>query len=276
MQTLSNDRIRTTVRQHYGEAVKKGTNCCGSGAASASSCCTTQPVTGGVSDGSRCFTYPEEDVRGLPQGSYLALGCGNPVALGEINRGETVLDLGSGAGVDCFLASRQVGEEGHVIGVDMTPEMLSKARENAVKGGCGNVEFRLGEIEHLPVADASVDVVISNCVINLSPDKPRVLSEIYRVLKPGGRLAVADMIAQAPLPAETLGNTELYCACIAGAAPVEDLRTMLTGTGFHEVKIRLKGDAQESEGCSCAGATPADLVQPALVTAVKPIDAQRP
>ncbi len=270
MKELRNDRILTMVRQHYGEVSKGGTSCCDSG--SASSCCNTQPVAGGVSEDSRCFAYPEEDVRSLPQGSYLALGCGNPVTLGEIKPGETVLDLGSGAGVDCFLASKQVGAEGHVIGVDMTTEMLSKARENAVKGGYENVEFRLGEIEHLPVADSSVDVVISNCVINLSPDKPRVLSEIYRVLKPGGRLAVADMIAQAPLPEEMLGNPELYCACIAGAAAVEDLEASLNSTGFHGVKILFKGEAEDSADAERDGSSPADQVKSALVQAVKPVD----
>ncbi len=181
--------------------------------------------------------YSREQMTAVPEGANLGLGCGNPVALASLRPGETVLDLGSGAGFDCFLAAQAVGDAGRVIGVDMTPEMLGKARENARKGGYGNVEFRLGEIEHLPVADASVDIIISNCVINLSPDKPQVFAEAYRVLRPGGRLTVSDIVLLKPLPPGLANSVAAYVGCLAGASLKEDYLGMLRRAGFADVQV---------------------------------------
>jgi SAM-dependent methyltransferase len=173
------------------------------------------------------------------------LGCGNPRAIASLNTGESVLDLGSGAGFDCFLAAQEVGETGRVIGVDMTPEMVEKARENADENGSGNVEFRLGEIEHLPVADGSVDVIISNCVVNLSPNKPRVFEEAFRVLRPGGRLAISDVVLTAAVPHEVRADPESVASCVAGASTIDRLETMLTDAGFEAVAVSPKDDRDE-------------------------------
>ncbi len=200
MQKFSAEEIRTSVRDRYGAVANKQGSECGC----ASSCST--PALG----------YTAEELSAAPEGANLGLGCGNPQAIAALKPGETVLDLGSGGGFDCFLAARAVGESGKVIGVDMTHEMVALARANAAKASLGNVEFRLGEIEHLPVADASVDVIISNCVINLSPDKPQVFREAFRVLKSGGRLAVSDMVASGRLPDELRGDLASYSACVAG------------------------------------------------------------
>lgn len=175
----------------------------------------------------------------------MGLGCGNPIAIAQLKPGETVLDLGSGGGFDCFLAARKVGPSGRVIGVDMTPDMISAARRNALKDGFENVEFRLGEIEALPVADAVVDVILSNCVINLSPDKPAVFREAFRVLKKGGRLSIADIVATKPMPEEIRTDFAAYTSCLAGAALVEDLRAMIKDAGFTEVNITLKENTRE-------------------------------
>ena len=180
----------------------------------------------------------------MPEGANLGLGCGNPQAIVALKAGETVLDLGSGAGFDCFLAAKQVGETGQVIGVDMTPEMIARARKNAAKAETKNIEFRLGEIEHLPVADDSVHVIISNCVINLSPDKRAVYSEAFRVLKPGGRLAISDVVAMAPLPDDVRNDVALHTACVAGAATIADLELILTETGFEDIRIRPKDQSR--------------------------------
>jgi SAM-dependent methyltransferase len=182
--------------------------------------------------------YSEEDLTAAPEGANLGLGCGNPVALASLRPGETVLDLGSGPGFDCFLAAKRVGKEGRVIGVDMTPEMLMRARENARKGRYTNVEFRLGEIEHLPVADNSVDVIISNCVINLSPDKPQVFREAFRVLKPGGRLMVSDTVLLKPLPDFILRSVDAYVGCISGAMRRQEYIETIEAAGFREVQIQ--------------------------------------
>jgi len=189
--------------------------------------------------------YSEADSKSVPEGADLGLGCGNPLAIASLKEGETVLDLGSGAGFDCFLASRAVGAKGRVIGVDMTSEMIAKARKNAQSGGYENVEFRLGEVEHLPLADGSVDIIISNCVINLSPDKRSVISEAFRALKSGGRLAISDIVATKPLPSAIRGDLELLSGCMAGATPVEDLRTHLLGAGFVNVSISEKVGSRE-------------------------------
>jgi SAM-dependent methyltransferase len=188
-------------------------------------------------DASLAMGYSAEDVAGVPEGANLGLGCGNPQAIAGLRPGEVVLDLGSGGGFDCFLASKKVGVSGRVLGVDMTPAMVSKARANAEKAGSENIEFRLGEIEALPVADASVDVIISNCVINLSPDKARVFREAHRVLKPGGRLAVSDVVAFADMPESVRKDMELYSGCIAGASPIKELEAMLKAAGFEDVQV---------------------------------------
>jgi arsenite methyltransferase len=208
----------------------------------------------GSGDGSCCeesgtaaeeLGYSDDDVAAVAAGADLGLGCGNPKAFADVAPGETVLDLGSGAGFDCFLAAREVGESGRVIGVDMTPAMIERARENARKNDVGTVEFRLGEIEHLPVADASVDVVISNCVINLSPEKPQVFAEAFRALVPGGRLAVSDVVMTAPIPGEIREDPDSLVACVSGASTVEALEGMLADAGFVDVEVAPKDDSAE-------------------------------
>ena len=200
----------------------------------------------------------------------MGLGCGNPVALASLKTGETVVDLGCGGGFDCFLASKEVGETGKVIGVDMTPEMIKKARENAEKTGVGNIEFRLGEIEHLPVADNSADIIMSNCVINLSPDKLRVYRDAFRVLKPGGRLAISDIVAIAPLPDEIQKNLALLTACIGGAATIEDTEQMLKEAGFQDIKIKPNEQSRDFIREWIPGKSVEDFVVSAYIEAVKP------
>ena len=200
----------------------------------------------------------------------MGLGCGNPISIARLQPGETVVDLGSGGGIDCFLASKEVGDAGNVIGVDMTPDMLSKARRNAAAGGYSNVEFRLGEIENLPVADSSADVLISNCVINLSPNKLQVYREAFRVLKPGGRIAVADMVALQPLPEALKSDLAAYTGCVAGAALVDQVKSWLQEAGFEQVEVRVKQRSSEFIRDSEAVAQLDDFVASADVTAVKP------
>jgi len=224
--------IKKAVRERYAGVVKNNTSCCGSDAGQ-NSCCGG----GDFDDISRQIGYSDDEMSSVPEGANLGLGCGNPTALAGIREGETVIDLGSGAGFDCFLAAQKVGEKGRVIGVDMTPEMLARARENAVKGGYGNVEFRLGEIEHLPVADGSADVIISNCVINLAPDKARVFSEAFRVLKPGGRIMVSDIVLKRELPPAVLQSVIAYVGCVAGASLMEDYFAAIEAAGFTDVKV---------------------------------------
>jgi arsenite methyltransferase len=216
---MNADNIRKAVRDKYASVVINRTSCCGP----SSSCC------GPTAGASAAIGYSAEDLKNIPDDADLGLGCGNPVALASLTVGETVVDLGSGAGIDCFLAAKKVGERGRVIGVDMTPEMLERARENARKSGLANVEFRLGEIENLPVADATVDVVISNCVINLSPDKERVFREVHRVLKPGGRMMVSDIVLERELPEEIARSVAAYTGCIAGASLKSDYLGMRRG-----------------------------------------------
>lgn len=225
----SDDSIRKAVRDGYGAVARGGGSCCGSGSA----CCggSTAEQT------SRAVGYSDADLASVPEGANLGLGCGNPVALATLRPGDTVLDLGSGAGFDCFLAAGKVGPSGRVIGVDMTPEMLEKARENARKSAHANVEFRLGEIEHLPVADNSVDVIISNCVINLSPDKPQVFREAFRVLRAGGRLMVSDIVLDAPLPKAILDSAAAYVGCISGASLRAEYLALIAGVGFEDVQV---------------------------------------
>ena len=228
---MKDGEIKKAVREGYAEIAKRESSCCGP----VSSCCGSPDVVQDISEG---IGYSEEELRTVPEGSNLGLGCGNPIALASLKEGETVLDLGSGAGFDCFLAANKVGKGGKVIGVDMTPEMIDKARENAKKGNYENVEFRLGEIEYIPAADNSVDVVISNCVINLSPDKKRVFKEAFRVLKLGGRLMVSDIVLKKELPDSIKNSVEAYVGCISGAVMKEEYIEAVRKAGFREVKVR--------------------------------------
>ena len=241
MDMQNDDQTRAQVRQAYAK-VATGTDGCAVG------CCGTQH------GGSLALGYSAEDLADAPEGSDLGLGCGNPQAIASLRAGETVVDLGSGAGFDCFLAARRVGPKGRVVGVDMTPEMVLKARANARRVGASNVEFRLGEIENLPVPDAAADVVLSNCVINLSPDKGAVFREAFRVLKPGGRLAISDVVATATMPAELAQSLEALTGCVAGAASVDSLRTLLADAGFEAVRIETRGDSGAIIGKCMPGA----------------------
>ena len=228
---MKDEEIRKAVRESYGKIALQETTSCGP----ANSC---DCGCGGMQDTlSKAIGYSDEELSAVPGGANLGLGCGNPTALASLKEGEVVLDLGSGAGFDCFLAADKVGESGRVIGVDMTAEMIEKARENARKGEYRNVEFRLGEIENLPVADNSVDVVISNCVINLSPDKKRVFKETYRVLKPGGRVMVSDIALLKVLPSEIKGSIEAYVSCVAGATTKKEYLATVDAAGFQAVEV---------------------------------------
>ena len=227
---MEKDRIRNKVREGYGRVARENRSCCGAG----SSCCGSSASIQSIG---AMIGYSPEEMNRVPEGANLGLGCGNPVALAGLEEGQTVLDLGSGAGFDCFLAARAVGAGGRVIGVDMTPEMVAKARENSAKGGYKNVEFRLGEIEELPVADASVDVILSNCVINLSPEKPKVFAEAFRVLKPGGVLTLSDIVLLKPLPPMLAASAAAYLGCVAGASLKTDYLDMLRAAGFADVQV---------------------------------------
>jgi len=231
MESRNDDRVREQVRTAYAK-VARGADGCSVG------CC------GNEGGGSLAMGYTPEDRASVPEGADLGLGCGNPQAIAALSTGETVLDLGSGAGFDCFLAARRVGRTGRVIGVDMTPEMVTKARENARRVGAANVEFRLGEIERLPVADATVDVILSNCVINLSPDKAAVFRDAFRVLKPGGRLAISDVVAMQPMPPQLAESVEALTGCVAGSASIEELRALLVDAGFDAVAIQPRGESR--------------------------------
>ncbi len=226
---MKEENIKKEVRKRYAKVAKTSGSCCASNV----SCCSA-PSNEQVSE---LIGYTQEDMKSAPEGANLGLGCGNPTALASLKEGERVLDLGSGAGFDCFLAAKKVGQTGKVVGVDMTPEMLDKARANAKKGKYTNIEFRFGEIENLPVADNSFDVIISNCVINLSPDKPRVFEEAFRVLAPSGRLMVSDIVLLKPLPESVQKNVEAYAGCIAGAKTKDKYLELIRKAGFQEVSI---------------------------------------
>lgn len=223
--------IKKNIREGYAKIAREHSSCC----APSTSCCTD---TDRVSTKSKEIGYSEEEITSVPEGSNMGLGCGNPTALASLKEGEIVLDLGSGGGFDCFLAAERVGTRGLVIGVDMTPEMVEKARENAEKEGILNVEFRLGEIENLPVADNSVDIIISNCVINLSPDKERVFSEAFRVLKPKGRMMVSDIVLTKELPASIKKSISAHIGCLAGAMLKERYIDVIRKAGFKDVEIQ--------------------------------------
>jgi SAM-dependent methyltransferase len=235
MKGMDDEEIRRAVKDGYGKRARGEGGCC---EPQASSCC------GGVDPEtvqSLMVGYEPEDLEVLPRGANLGLGCGNPVALADLEEGETVLDLGSGAGIDCFLAARRVGPGGRVIGVDMTPDMLDLARNNAAEGGFDNVEFREGTIEEMPVKDGEVDVIISNCVINLSPDKPRVFREAFRVLRPGGRIMVSDLVLMGELPDDVKDSVYEYVSCIAGASQREDYLRYIEEAGFVDVRVVEEG-----------------------------------
>ena len=245
---------------------------CSSGSAGcgcSTSCCGT-PADAAAKDISLGLGYSKEDVAAAPEGANLGLGCGNPQAIASLQAGETVLDLGSGGGFDCFLAARAVGDRGQVIGVDMTPEMITRSRGNAVKAGLGNVDFRLGELENLPVADDTVDVIISNCVINLSPEKERVFSEAFRVLKPGGRLAISDVVKTAEMPDAIQKNMAMHTGCIAGASSVLEIETFLKRTGFENIRIKPKDESRSFIRDWMPGSGIEDYVVSAIIEATKP------
>lgn len=227
---MKKEEVRKSVREGYARVAKSGSSCC----APQSSCgCSSNVAT----DISKKIGYSDQDIESVPDGANLGLGCGNPVALASLKKGDVVLDLGSGAGFDCFLAANAVGKTGKVIGVDMTPEMIEKARENSRRGGYENVEFRLGEIENLPTADNSVGVIISNCVVNLSPEKDRVFREAFRVLKPNGRLMVSDIVLLKELPDSIKKSVAAYIGCVAGAALKDEYMANIKAAGFKEVTI---------------------------------------
>jgi SAM-dependent methyltransferase len=251
---MNSDQTRTAVRERYGEIARTKGSCCGP------TCCAPSADTLG---------YSKAELDLLPEGADLGLGCGNPQAIAELRAGELVLDLGSGAGIDCFLAAERVGPTGRVIGVDMTPDMLARARDNARAAGTENVEFRMGEIEHLPVADASVDVVISNCVVNLSPDKPAVYREVYRVLKPGGRVAIADIVATGELPEEVQKDLDAFTGCVAGAASITSVQRMLADAGFVDIRVRAIDGSDVLVREWMPGSRAADYVLSATVEARK-------
>lgn len=227
---MKQKEIKKIVRERYGSIARDEKSCC----TPSPSCCGSASI---AEDISRKIGYGDEDLTSVPTGANLGLGCGNPVAIASLREGETVLDLGSGAGFDCFLAANRVGKEGKVIGVDMTPDMIERARDNARKGNYTNVEFRLGEIEKLPAVDNSVDVVISNCVINLAPDKSRVFKEAFRVLKPGGRLMISDIVLLKVLPESIRDSIEAYIGCVAGAMMKDEYVKTIQNAGFKDLQV---------------------------------------
>ena len=266
--TVGADALRSQVRDVYTQVAKA--NNASQGTGNASSCC-------GVSDNASINTlvstrlgYTQTDLDLVPSGADMGLGCGNPKAIADLKPGEVVVDLGAGGGFDCFLAAHEVGAEGRVIGVDMTPEMVSKARANTNRDEFPQVEFRLGEIEHLPVADQTVDVIISNCVINLSPDKPQVFREAFRVLKPGGRLAISDVVATAELPQEVREDLALVAGCIGNAALLSELERAMADAGFTEIRIQPKDASREFIKDWAPGRGVEDYVQSATIEAVRP------
>ncbi len=269
MSNQNHEEIRAAVRESYGKvAVQGGGGCCST---STSSCCSPSPAA----DVSMGLGYSSNEVSVVPDGANLGLGCGNPQAIAALKQGETVLDLGSGAGFDAFLAARAVGDTGRVIGVDMTPQMLEKARNNAQKGGYANVEFREGQIEQLPVADNTIDAIISNCVINLSPEKARVFREAYRVLKSGGRLAISDIVATAELPEEARQDLALYTGCMAGASSITELEKMMADAGFTAIEIKPKDESREFIRTWAPGRGIEAYVVSATIEAIKPANEEQ-
>jgi len=257
MNDATHDEVRTAVREQYGNVARTtggcSPNCCGPGASA-----------------SLALGYSADDLASVPEGANMGLGCGNPQAIAALRTGESVLDLGSGGGFDCFLAAKQVGPTGRVIGVDMTPDMVSKARANQAKLGAANVEFRLGEIENLPVADGTVDVILSNCVINLSPDKGAVFREAFRVLKPGGRLAISDVVETATMPASLRNDIAALTGCVAGAASIATIEARLRDAGFQRIRIDTTAGSGEFIAQCMPGVGAEQYVASATVEAIKP------
>ena len=267
MDNIQADEVRNNVRDSYSKVAESDNDgdCCGV----ATSCC-------GVSDDEKInqlistrLGYSAADLISVPEGADMGLGCGNPKALAALQEGEIVVDLGSGGGFDAFLAANEVGKTGKVIGVDMTPEMISKARSNAAKANYNNVEFRLGEIEHLPVADSSVDTIMSNCVINLSPNKQQVFNDAYRILKTGGRLAISDVVSSTELPDDIKNDTQLYSACVSGASSIDELQQMMQTAGFTNIKIEPKDESREFIKDWAPGSNIEDYVVSASIQATK-------
>lgn len=257
-------QVKELVRARYGN-IAAGT----SSGTGASSCCGGSNSKA-LDEKSQQMGYSNEELAAVPDGANLGLGCGNPQAFAEMKPGEVVVDLGSGAGIDCFLAAKQVGPQGHVIGVDMTHEMLAKARENAIKMGAGNVEFRLGELEYLPIADNTADVILSNCVINLVPDKAQVFREAFRVLKPGGRLAISDVVNTAPLAPELACDSTLICGCVVGAAPADQIEAWLADAGFTAIRVTVKPESRDLIATWAPGRGVEKYVASAVIEGWKP------
>ncbi len=253
------DEQRTVVRERY------------AGKATDGACCDGSQSCSDELSAAEKIGYSRDDVAAVPSEANLGLGCGNPTAIANLSEGEIVVDLGCGAGFDCFLAAQEVGETGQVIGVDMTPEMIEKARKNALDSEAPNVDFRLGEIEHLPVADATVDVILSNCVINLSPDKPQVFREAFRVLRPGGRVAVSDVVQTTEFPAEIKRDPESLASCVAGASRIPQLEADLTAAGFVDVSIQPKQDSEEFIRDWDADRDLSEFIVAAQISARKPV-----
>ena len=284
MEIRDKEEIKNAVRETYGNIAAQGGH--GEAPGMSQACCVPiepgnpneQPASCGSSGKnlgpeviSAFLGYSKEDLEAVPDGANLGLGCGSPKTIASIKEGEVVVDLGSGGGFDCFLAANEVGDKGRVIGVDMTPEMITLARMNKEKAGADNVEFRLGEIEHLPVGDNVADLIISNCVINLSPEKPKVYKDVFRVLKPGGRLAVSDIVALKPLPEDIQKDLAMVSACIGGAATIEDTKSILKHAGFEEISIIPKKISQELINDWLPGSRAGEYIVSADIQAKKPV-----
>lgn len=259
MNEQTKDEVRAVVREQYGKVARETASTCAPG------CCG-----GFTPDASLKLGYSAEDLAAVPEGANMGLGCGNPQAIAALKLGETVLDLGAGGGFDCFLAAKQVGPSGRVIGVDMTPDMVAKARANVQKLGATNVDFRLGEIEHLPLSDGEVDVILSNCVINLSPDKGAVFRDAFRVLKPGGRLAISDVVKLKALPEALETDVAALTGCVSGAATVDAVRELLQAAGFQNIAVNVRTESREFIRDWLPGSGVEDFVASATVEAVKP------
>lgn len=265
---LNNDEFLRMVRDRYAQVANADTagESCGVG----SSCCGTTDDSAVNALISTRLGYSQDELDAVPSGADMGLGCGNPKAIAALQPGEVVVDLGSGGGFDCFLAAKEVGASGRVIGVDMTPDMVSKARGNAARGHYDNVEFRLGEIEHLPLADGVADVIISNCVINLSPDKPQVFREAFRILKSGGRLAISDVVATVELPDDMRNDAGLIAGCMGNASLIDDLEQMMRAAGFEQIRIEPKDDSKAFIKDWAPGSNVTDYVVSATIEAIKP------